>query len=371
LGLCFFVSLATQREKEVIMTSRFTNTFLLGAGLLLAGTPLEAQDPHWAEAMFDKREHDFGVVARGTDARFRWTITNRNSQTVHIAGVTTTCGCTAARPEKETLAPRESTYVEITMNTVKFEGHKPSSVTVEFDRPGHAEVRLAIHAFIRRDVVMTPGGARFGSISRGAESEQTIDVAYAGRGDWKVKEVLSKNPHIDAQVVETRRNASNVNYKLHVTVKDGMPVGEFREQLTLVTDEPTNPFIPLLVEGRVEAEFTVTPEIVSFGNLAPGERKTVSVVIRGRKPFAIEKIESRESADAFEVRLPKDEKSIQIVQLAVIAPNQPGPLDEDFTVTIREHPERLTFKAHGKIVATTATSAATGARTPETANRHP
>jgi hypothetical protein len=345
------------REQEIIMTTRFVRALLLGSGLLLTGTSAEAQDSRWAEQMFDKLEHDFGVVARGTDAKYRLKITNKNSQMVHIADVTTTCGCTAAKPAKDTLAPQESTYVEITMNTVKFEGHKPSSVTVVFDRPTHAEVRLPIHAFIRRDVVLTPGGARFGNISVGAEAEQTIDVAYAGRGDWKIKDVISKNPNIDAKVVESRRNATNVNYKLHVIVKDETPVGELREQLTLVTDDPSNPYIPLLVEGRVESEFTVSPEVVSLGNLAPGERKTVSVVIRGKKPFAIEKIESRESSDRFEVRLPKDEKSIQMIQLAVIAPNVPGALDEEFTVTIRESPERLTFKAHGKVVSTSSAAA--------------
>ena len=347
------------------MTIRFTSTLLFASTLFLAAASAQAQDARWADAMFEKHEHDFGVVARGTDAKYRMKITNRNAQTVHIADVTTTCGCTAARPAKDSLAPQESTYVEITMNTVKFEGHKPSSLTVIFDRPAHAEVRIAIHAFIRRDVVMTPGGrARFGNIAHGAEAEQTIDVAYAGRGDWKIKEVLSQNPNIDAHAVETRRNATNVNYKLHVTVKDDAPVGELREQLTLVTDEPTNPYIPLLVEGRVEAEFSVTPEVVSLGVLAPGERKTVNVVIRGKKPFAIEKIESRETAGLFEVRLPKDEKSIQILQLAVIAPREPGPVDEDFTVTIRESPERLTFKAHGKVVANGSTSARLRARLP-------
>ena len=49
---------------------------------------------------------------------------------------------------------------------------------------------------------------------------------------------------------------------------------------------------PLLVEGKVESEFTVNPEVVSFGSLSPGEKKTINVVVRGRKPFAIEKIES-------------------------------------------------------------------------------
>jgi hypothetical protein len=311
--------------------------------------------------MFSKLEHDFGVVARGTDAKYRLKITNSNPQAVHIADVTTTCGCTAARPAKETLAPQESTFVEITMNTVKFEGHKPSSVTVVFDRPAHAQVRLPIHAYIRRDVVMTPGGARFGSIARGSAAEQTIDVAYAGRGDWKIKDIINNNPNIATRLVETRRNSTNVNYTLHLALGDEAPIGEFREQLTLVTDEQPNPYIPLLVEGRVEAEYTVSPEIVSFGNLAPGQRKTVNVVIRGKKPFLIERIESEETAGVFEVRLPKETKAVHVVPLAIIAPQDPGAVDEEFTVTISESSERLTFKAHAKVVSATTTSAKRGA----------
>ncbi len=345
------------------MTTRIACTIVSGVALLCPVGPARAQDNRWAERMFAKLEHDFGVVARGTDAKYRLKVTNNNPQTVHIADVTTTCGCTAARPANETLAPQESTFVEITMNTVKFEGHKPSSVTVIFDRPARAEVRIPIHAFIRRDVVLKPGGARFGSVAHGSPAEQTIDIAYAGRGNWTIKDIINKNPNIATRLVETRRDSTNVNYTLHLTVRDEAPVGEFREQLTLVTDEQPNPYIPLLVEGRVETEYTVNPEVVSFGNLAPGERKTVNVVIRGKKPFLIERIESRETAGVFEVRLPKEAKPIHVVPLAIIAPREPGAVDEDFTVTISESSERPTFKAHAKIVAPTTTSARRGAAT--------
>ena len=136
--------------------------------------------------------------------------------------------------------------------------------------------------------------------------------------------------------------------------------------MTLVTDDPGNPYIPVLVEGRVEAEYSVSPEIVSLGNLAPGERKTVNVVIRGKKPFSIEKIESETTAGAFEVRLPKDAKPVQIVPLTVIAPVEPGALDEEFTVTISDRTARLTFKAHGNVVSAAA-SARAGAADANTA----
>src|SRR5262249_16174956 len=175
---------------DTTMFRKIARAMLSGGVLLIAINTLQAQDSRWAERMFAEHEHDFGVVARGTDAKYRLKITNNSPQTVHIADVTTTCGCTAARPAQDTLAPQESTFVEITMNTIKIEGHKPSSVTVVFDRPAHAEVRIPIRAFIRRDIVLTPGGARFGTVTRGAGADKTIDVDYAGRGDRKVRGII-------------------------------------------------------------------------------------------------------------------------------------------------------------------------------------
>jgi hypothetical protein len=329
---------------------------MLLCGLLLAlgGSVVHAQE--WAEKMFEKRDHDFGVVARGADAKYRLKLTNKYVQAVHIASVTTTCGCTAAKPSKDTLASRESAYVEIVMDTRKFTHDKSSSVTIVIDQPQYAEVRIPIHAYIRTDVVLAPGGAEFGPITRGSDETRKIAVAYAGRGDWKIKNVISKNPNVTASVVETRRNGTNVNYDLSIVVKGSAPLGELRDQLTLVTDDAGNPYIPVLVEARVEPEYVVT-EVVSFGSLTPGEKKTVNVMVRGKNPFLIEKFES-EKTNSFEVRYPQEAKKVHVVPLTLVAPAEPGTLEDEFTVTIQGSGEHVTFKARGKIVAPSAGVAA-------------
>lgn len=334
------------------MKIKTVHMLLVGAMVAFGGSRAFAQE--WAEKMFEKREHDFGVVAKGADARYRIKITNLYKEAVHIASVTTSCGCTAAKPSKDSLASRETAYVEIVMDTRKFSHQKDSSVTIVIDQPQHAEVRIPIHAYIRTDVVLTPGGAEFPPLTQGEEKEYKIDVSYAGRGDWKIKNVVSKNPNVTAKVVETRRDATNVNYSLLVTVKGSAPLGELRDQLTLVTDDAGNPYIPVLVSAKIDPEYVINPDIVSFGNLTPGEKKTVNVVVRGKKQFAIEKIESEKSAGTFEVRLPKDANKTHVVALTVIAPNEPGAMDEQLSVTIAGRSEPVTFKAQGKVVAGTA-----------------
>ncbi|MGQ0633321.1 MAG: DUF1573 domain-containing protein [Planctomycetaceae bacterium] len=326
-----------------------------GLAVLLAASAAHAQNYRWAQDMFAKQDHDFGVVARGAEARYRIEITNLYKQTIHISGVRKTCGCTEAKVSKETLATYEKAYLEIAMDTKKFTHEKTSTVTVMIDQPVYAEVTIPIKAYIRTDVVLTPGGVQFGGITRGADAEQRIDVAYAGRQNWAIRNVVSKNPAVVGRVVETRRAGGRVNYDLFVTVKGAAPAGEIRELLTLMTDDAGNPQIPVLVEARVENEYSVTPELVDFGTLRPGDRKTMNVVVRGKKPFAIEKVESEKSADIFEVRLPQESRPLHVVPLTMVAPADPGSLSEEFNIRISGSDEPVVFRVSGKIAAAPAT----------------
>jgi len=344
------------------MRSRSLPIVLCGLIVLAWHSPTFAQNGRWAEGLFSELSHDFGVVARGANVNYRFKVTNNLRQPVHITDVTTSCGCTSAKAEKSSLAVGESTYIEIVMNTVKFEGHKPSSFTVIFDQPSHAEVRIPVESYIRRDVVLTPGGAQFGTVAKGQRVDRTIGIAYAGRNDWKIRDVISKNPHIQANVVETQRGGGNVKYDLRVTLKEDAPLGALRDQLSLVTNDASAPYIPVLIDGQVEADYSVSPELVSFGTLAPGERKTVNVIIRGKKPFKIVKVESEASTGLFETRLPKDTRPVHMLPLTMIAPQEPGTVDEEFLVTISESDEPLKFRSRGKVVSRASAAAAQSAK---------
>jgi hypothetical protein len=304
--------------------------------------------------MFEKQRHDFGVVARGADVSYRFVVTNIYKDPVHISNVRTSCGCTAATPSKTSLASREKAFIEVKMDTRKFVRQKDSNLIVTFDAPLYAEVTLPISAYIRTDVVLTPGGASFGPVDHGAEHERKIDVAYAGRPNWTIRDARTDSPHLEAQVVETSRTSAGANYQLVIRLKSTAPLGAFRQQVTLVTDDEGNPQVPVLVEGRVEADITVTPDPVALGTVPVGGQMRSNIVVRGKKPFAIEKIECESAGSAFSVRLPKDEKAVHVLPLTFTAPDAPGAVNEVFTVTIAGRPEPVQFRAYGTIAPGTA-----------------
>ena len=199
--------------------------------------------------------------------------------------------------------------------------------------------------------MLTPGSASFGPIEQGNASSRSLEIAYAGRGTWKIEEVRSKNPNIETHLEETARDNTRVHYKLHVELKSSAPAGDLREQITLVTNDANNPFVPVLVEARVESDITVTPSLVALGALTPGRDKRFNVVLKGKKPFIIKGIECDSAMEAFKVQLPESAKMVHVLPMTVTPPAEPGKFDEVFTVSIADRPEPITFKAYGTIMA--------------------
>ncbi len=315
--------------------------------LALATQTASAQD--WAKKMFDENTYDFGKVARGADVSHRFKITNKYKETVHISNVRTTCGCSIPKqPDITTLKSLESTFVEVSLNTLKFTHLKESNLIVTFDQPFFAEVTIPLKAYIRTDVVLTPGGANFGAVDLGVGASKTIDVAYAGRDNWTLKNVKIANPNLDSKITEVSRGNGQVKYQIQMFLKPSAPLGALREQVMLVSDD-ASPNIPMLVTARVEADITVATPDVAMGTILPGSDKTVNVVIRGKKPFTIDKVECESNKEMFKVRLPQSARTVHIIPLTFTPPKDPGPFSETFTVTIAGRAEPVTFKAHGTV----------------------
>jgi hypothetical protein len=342
-----------KRNRETVMMLKTIHTLCGTLAVFLSASLLHAQPGNWAEPMFEKLDHDFGVVAKGADTKYRLKLVNKLPNPIHILGAGTLCKCASAAVLQDTLAPGETGFVEITLDTRKFEGNRDTTVIVHFDRPQYAEVRIPIKAYIRKDVVLTPGKVEFGPVALGAGAERRVGIAYSGAPNWVIREVINKNSQLEVQLQEVSRVGGLCNYELITKLKPGAKAGELRDQLILVTNDTGNPHIPVMVEGRIEAEYTVTPELVDFGILRPGERKQLILVVSGRKPFTVEKIESEETS-AFEVRLPKMPAKFHRLPLTVTAPADGGTLRDDFTITIAGTGETITFKAVCKVSAGTA-----------------
>lgn len=292
---------------------------------------LQAQE--WAEKMFNTLEHDFGTVARGADTVYRFEITNLYKQPMNILGVRSSCGCTSPTIENNTIKTYEKAYLVAKFNTHRFTGLHGATLTVSFGAPFPAEVQVRVHGNIRGDVVFTPGAVEFGKVDEGEIREQQINVSYAGRADWKVIDVTNDNDYFEVEMEELPRTRDKASYNLLIRLKDSVPVGFIKDQLTIVTNDRRSDSqrIPLFVGGHVVPEISVTPETLVLGNVKAGEPVTKKVVVRGKKPFKILDVNCGDNC--FNFNTDEESKTLHLVEITYRPGDQPGPVKVPVTIT--------------------------------------
>jgi hypothetical protein len=297
-----------------------SRTALLSLFLLLASaTAAPGQD--WARKMFSESSHDFGTVARGAKAEYRFKFNNPYVEPAHVASVRSSCGCTAAEITKSDLKTWETSEIVAKFNTNAFLGVHSATVTVTFDRPYPAEVQLQVSGTILSDVVLQPGMVELGSVDSGQTAEKKIVLTHSGRSDWSISDVQSANTNFEVEVNENRRLNGSVVYDLLVRLKPTTPAGYINDQLFLVTNDPEASRIPIDVVGRVVADVTVSPTSLALGTLTAGQSVTKNVVIRSKKPF---KVLSVDCDDEVSCKLPDEAREVQLLPITFTAPHHAG-----------------------------------------------
>lgn len=307
---------------------------------------------------------EFGSVAKGADTLVRVVVKNVFNEEIQITNLKSGCSCVSWDEVKNSAVPAivipsgQQRVLTLKMDTVRFDGERKAKATIFLMDTVHRQttaVEFPVTAFIRPDIVMTPGSVNFGTIAVGSGAERKVDIHYAGRNNWKITQTKVTNPNLAAVVKELPRlNDGQVKYELLVTLKPDAPAGIVRDQLVMLTDDANNPQISVVVEAIVEADVTITD--LQFGALAAGQSKAVNLVIRAGKPFKIEELYREKKAnaklpdDAFRVKLSTKIATLQTLPVTFIAPDVPGAFEEVFYVKIADRPQPIPFKARVRIL---------------------
>lgn len=260
----------------------------LVAVVVLSSALASAQE--WATKMFPTTSHDFGVVARSTNAEYAFVLENLYVEDVHITGVRASCSCTMPEIRTPTLKTHEKGAILAKYNTSAFLGSKGATLTVTFDKPYFAEVQLQVRGYIRGDVMLSPGIADFGEVAEGSLREKEILVNHAGGDDWRIVTARCASPHLSATATEVSRGDGKVTYRVTVRLDQQAPSGYFAEHVILDTNDLQGRQITMPVAGTVESEMSLSPSSLFMGVVEPGQKVTKQLVVRGRQPFQVSKV---------------------------------------------------------------------------------
>ena len=321
---------------------------LNGAGFALTGNSVcRAED--WATKMFETQSHDFGTVARGAKAAYRFQVKNIYEEDVHIAWVRSSCGCTTPQIVKPDLKTFETGEIVAEFNTINHVGQKHATVTVGITKPFYTEVQLQITGTIRSDVVVTPGDVKFGTVDQGRDVEKAISVVYAGRNDWQIVDVKTVEPCFEVRMTETERGGGRVGYELKVRMTKEAPSGYVKDQLILVTNDAKAPQLFVDIDGRVVSPITLSPSSLFMGVVHPGQTVKKNLVVRGKQPFKIVDIKCDDKA--FAVAPGLEAKQVHIVPVEFTAQANAGKVSREITLTTDVGDgDELVFKAYAQVV---------------------
>jgi hypothetical protein len=319
----------------------------LFAVVATAGSVASAQP--WAAKMFDKLDHDFGVVARGSDTVHKFEIKNIFKEDVEVVSVRSSCGCTSPSIENGKIKTYEKAYVVAQFNTRTFTGPHSATLTVQIVKPYPATVQLRVHGNIRGDVVFEPGSIDFESLNQGETREKKLSIVYAGRSDWRIDDVRSVNEALEAELVERGRMGGKVSYDLVVRLLPTAKPGFLREQLVLVTNDLSNPRVPIDVAGKVNSALTVAPEHLVLGDVAPGKSVQKKLLVRGKQPFRITAVRCDDAR--FSCSAPDKQSDKHMVSVVFTPSGAEGRLMAPITIeTSLGDSYRATAKAYATIV---------------------
>ncbi len=335
------------------------SVFAVGICLWAFAQPAIAQD--WALKMFNATSHDFGPVARGSKAQFRFQIKNIYEEDVHISDVHSSCNCTTPQLSKHDLKTYETAEIVADFNTREYLGNRSATIRVTFDKPFHAEVQLHVTGFIRSDVVLQPGSLDWGTIDLGTPAEKRLQVTYAGREDWQIVDVKTADPHFEVEIKELGRTPGKVAYELLVRLTPDAPVGYIKDQLILVTNDARAGELPVDMQGRVVPDISINPTMF-LGAVQPGHKVTKSLVVRGKRPFRI--IDVKCPDKSFKIEPSKEAKAVHVIPVVFTAGDDPGRISQKISLrTDQGDNVVLTTTAYAEIVRPDASTRARPTRT--------
>jgi hypothetical protein len=286
-----------------------------------------------ASKMFETTTHDFGTVARDSKSEYEFVLKNPYVDGVHIASVTTSCGCTTPIVKKDTLKTYEQSAVIAHFNTDRFSGSRSATLTVTFDRPFFAQAQLHVSGVIRTDVVVNPSGIDFGVVEQGALEEKAIAVRYGGWGNWKINDIRSANPYLTSRLVEVGRGNGIVDYHIFVRLDPKTPPGYLNDHLILVTsDGSSSSEVPVPMQGFVRAGIVVSPTSLFMGIIGPGKEVTKPFIVTGIRPFRIVAVKCEDKRFQFDTSGETAPKAIHVISVTFLAGEKPGKIIESIRI---------------------------------------
>lgn len=192
--------------------------------LLLLASSSAGQALQWQETTLVR-----SAVAKNEKIEATYSFTNNTTNTVRILSVTTSCGCTAGKPQKQEYAPGEKGSLLVSHDPEGRTGTRSYRITVNTDESGRNADELTLQVSVARQI---EAGVRV-AVWEAGEPRSAKTIPFKVDSSSPVS-VLGAEPERDIINVEVIEGPSPAEKLLKITPKDSTMPGQTR--VRLITD---------------------------------------------------------------------------------------------------------------------------------------
>jgi len=246
--------------------------------------PAAAPSGDAAKIVCPEPEFDFGRSDNIKKVEHQYVVRNEGKADLTIHQVKASCGCTAAKLDKDKLAPGEQTNINVSLDLRNRKGSQKKTISVMSNDPATPTLTLTLKGEAVPVVAVEPEILNFGTITDDAPVTKTLTLRAAKEGvTFHVKEVTMKNSQLQF-TMETKEIEAGKAYEISATAPGGLKPGGYGGQIEISTDFPDNPIFRVTATLRVLGAFQVTPQRIMLQSNpdAPATTQQIIQVAPGR-----------------------------------------------------------------------------------------
>ena len=232
----------------------------------------------WAGPVtFEPAEVAFGTKGQGLHLEAVVKITNPTTREIHLLNVSSDCSCAAGEPQQQRLGPGESTTMPVGMDTRTYLGPVLRRLIVHTSA-GDAELRVTATIRVFEDWEVAPTPLMLQPSRRNQVASKVVTATYTGAGQCTVLGATTDQPWLQAEFAAAAGGQSG-----RVTLRKlaSAPAGPNTAQLTLTTNDPTQPQLVLSVYVPVFSDARVSPNPVILPATKVGTTATRDFIVSG------------------------------------------------------------------------------------------
>ena len=204
---------------------------------------------------------DFGRIVQGEKVNHTFTITNTGGADLLIMDVRASCGCTAATPEKNKLAPNESTELNVEFNSahkmgkqtkfVYIKSNDPENKTLKIRFDGMVEINDTLAVSSKPKIYFPETEHDFGKVKEGKIVDYTFKLSNNGNSILKIDKV-NTSCGCTAALLSDKEIEPGKDGTIKVEFDTKNRSGEVTRTVAVSSNDPEEPNKILIIKADVE-----------------------------------------------------------------------------------------------------------------------